>query len=293
MYRKIIIGYDGGPTAEDALTLGRTISAATGGELVVVGVFPGGAFVDPEQQAAFARRVEAAADDIGAPADAFPASSPARGLHDAAEELGADLVVVGSASHTSPGHISAGNVAVQMLHGSPCAVAVAPKGLHEDGLALQTIGVALDGGSESEEALDAAIALAQATGASLRLLTVSAPAASAFGWGYGVFDIESELRAIDQGHLDEAAARVPDGIRVETRVQSPGPVSPQLGKAAEGVDLLCLGSRAYGPIRRVVLGSVSAQIVKDAPCPVLVLPRGVTAETSSDQAHHAVGARSS
>lgn len=36
-----------------------------------------------------------------------------------------------------------------------------------------------------------------------------------------------------------------------------------------------LGSRAYSPIRRTLLGSTAAAIVDSAPCPTLILPRGV------------------
>lgn len=39
------------------------------------------------------------------------------------------------------------------------------------------------------------------------------------------------------------------------------------------VDLLVLGSRGYGPLTRVLLGSVSRRAAQDAPCPVLVVPR--------------------
>ncbi len=41
--------------------------------------------------------------------------------------------------------------------------------------------------------------------------------------------------------------------------------------------ILVVGSRGYGPLRRVLLGSVSTQLVKSAPCPVLVVPRGTEA----------------
>ena len=34
------------------------------------------------------------------------------------------------------------------------------------------------------------------------------------------------------------------------------------------------GSRGYGPVRRLMLGSTSARLVREAPCPVLVLTRG-------------------
>ena len=45
--------------------------------------------------------------------------------------------------------------------------------------------------------------------------------------------------------------------------------------ALQGVDLdlLVVGSRGYGPLRRTLVGSVSDELVRTAPCPVLV-PRG-------------------
>jgi nucleotide-binding universal stress UspA family protein len=38
--------------------------------------------------------------------------------------------------------------------------------------------------------------------------------------------------------------------------------------------LLVVGSCGYGPLRRVLLGSVAASLLHAAPCPVIVCPRG-------------------
>jgi nucleotide-binding universal stress UspA family protein len=46
---------------------------------------------------------------------------------------------------------------------------------------------------------------------------------------------------------------------------------------SKGVDLLVCGSRGYGPARAVLLGSVSRDVMDEARCPVIVLPRGVEA----------------
>jgi hypothetical protein len=35
-----------------------------------------------------------------------------------------------------------------------------------------------------------------------------------------------------------------------------------------------VGSRSHGPLRRLILGSTSRRLVREAACPVLVLPRG-------------------
>lgn len=38
---------------------------------------------------------------------------------------------------------------------------------------------------------------------------------------------------------------------------------------------MVVGSRAYGPLRRVLLGSVATQLMRSAPCPLIVTPRGM------------------
>ena len=46
----------------------------------------------------------------------------------------------------------------------------------------------------------------------------------------------------------------------------------------DGIDLLLLGSRGYGPVRRVLLGAVSDALIRIATCPVLVVPRSSVAQ---------------
>ena len=41
------------------------------------------------------------------------------------------------------------------------------------------------------------------------------------------------------------------------------------------------GSRDYGPVRRLMLGSTSTRLVREAPCPVLVLTRGAEADAEN------------
>jgi nucleotide-binding universal stress UspA family protein len=42
--------------------------------------------------------------------------------------------------------------------------------------------------------------------------------------------------------------------------------------ASHGADLIVVGTHGYGPVRRLVLGSVADRVVRLAPCPVLTVP---------------------
>jgi nucleotide-binding universal stress UspA family protein len=54
---------------------------------------------------------------------------------------------------------------------------------------------------------------------------------------------------------------------------------------SEHLDLLVLGSRGYGPLKRVLLGSISMSVMNAARCAVLVVPRGIS--TLGDEEHAA------
>src|SRR5439155_27030525 len=75
--------------------------------------------------------------------------------------------------------------------------------------------------------------------------------------------------------LEEAAASVPEELRPQTILASGGHADEEIARRAGVLDLLVTGSRGQGPVRRVLLGSVSTGLVHSLPCPVLVVPRGV------------------
>jgi hypothetical protein len=66
-------------------------------------------------------------------------------------------------------------VGVALLHGAPCAVAIAPRGYREHAHEIRAIAVGFDGSAESGLALMAASELAAATGATLKLISVAEP----------------------------------------------------------------------------------------------------------------------
>jgi len=289
MYRSIIVGYDGSPQSEDAVALGKLLAEATGASLTLAGVFyfsPRLGGRDPvlhDIEAAHVRRLEETAASAGAQAKATASTSPARGLHALAEEAGADLVVVGSAHHGKAGQVLAGSVGVSLLHGSPCSVAIAPHGYADraaDTIAEVTVG--FDGSPESEVALTDAVELARASGAPLRVVTVASPPPIVYTRGggpdYSWHVLKDELKETMRPRLAAAVEAVPDDLRVESTLAE-GEAEAALAEiAVQDGGLLMLGSRGYGPLRRVLLGSVSTALVRSARCPVIVHPRPAKAQ---------------
>jgi nucleotide-binding universal stress UspA family protein len=52
--------------------------------------------------------------------------------------------------------------------------------------------------------------------------------------------------------------------------------------ASHGADLIVVGTHGYGPVRRLVLGSVADRVVRMAPCPVLTVPHHALRATSPE-----------
>jgi nucleotide-binding universal stress UspA family protein len=284
VYRKILVGYDASDQAKDALAFGKQLADATGAALVVAGVFQFNPILqgfDPhfrDAEVEYARQIGAAAEKVGAEADAFPSSSAARGLHELAEEIEADLILVGSAHHGRVGQAIAGSTGVSLLHGSPCAVGIAPLGYRDNASAgIGAIVVGYDGSPEAGLALTAARELATKTNAKLKLVAVAEPPAIGTGKGgsAGLREIKAKIEEIMRGQLTEAKGTILEGIDVDATLVSGEPVQCLIEVADAPGTLLLVGSRGYGPLRRVLLGSVSTQLVRSAPCPLIVTPRGM------------------
>src|SRR5512142_1787641 len=135
---KIIAAIDGGPRQADVLALASRLARSVDGELVVAFVYDWPPIAE-RIGGAWERSVREDAADVVAAASkeiadtphrtrAVGASSVAHGLHDLALQEHADLMVVGASHHHAAGRAVFGTVSDRLLHGAPCAVALAPKG---------------------------------------------------------------------------------------------------------------------------------------------------------------------
>jgi nucleotide-binding universal stress UspA family protein len=281
MYRTIIAGCDGGQRGRGAVSLAHTIASATGARLVLVGVHHHPPLPFPSTYADLrsdlAHQLKAVRDELAPEAIVQVAAdlSPAHALRHIARFEDADLIVVGSRHRRRLQRILDSDHALQVLHGARCAVAVAPDPVqpHRE---LRTIGVGIDSTPESKIALGMAHELAERTGARLALKCVVDDTAP--WWMDGVLPPASALQEVlderlHAGHdLLHGRLESCEGVEAEGDVVLGDPAG-ELILASEDLDLLVLGSRRWGPVRRLALGSTSERVIRHAGCPVLVPPR--------------------
>ena len=139
----------------------------------------------------------------------------------------------------------------------------------------ERIVVGVDGSEGSRHALEVAVAQARDHGATLTVVTTWAQPVSAGVPGYAAYPLinEADLSGVAKQQQADVLAAVlgtDPGIRVEQEVLQGHPAQ-QLVKAAEGADLLVVGSRGHGGFVGMLLGSVSQHVAAHAPCPVLVV----------------------
>lgn len=284
MTQRIITGYVDSPGGRDALALAEVLGGIDPDhELLVTSVYPYNPPEEPAEPSGWRKvlrdranaELEPVRERLGERADVTikPSCglSPSDGLHRLAAAEHATVTVVGVSHSHGMRRVRAGSITGQTIVGSPCAVAIAPSGYADEAAPPKTIAVAFNGSGESQRALDVAAEIARKAGAELRIIGVVEPAAVWYG-AYGGGDVAGDLTKIVTDDLTAAAERVEGVERIDVRVLT-GETVRAINEASADADLLVLGSRGYGPVRRVLLGSVSAKLVRDPACPLLVLPR--------------------
>jgi nucleotide-binding universal stress UspA family protein len=284
MTAPIVVGVDGTGSGRDAVALAARLARAGGEPLLVACVYPRDTRPDADGDAAKGPAAEALAavrellGDLTVEYRTAPSSSPARGLAELAEAEDAAAVVVGSHGRGPFGRVASGGTAERLLHGSGCPVAVAPRGYRRrEGAGLRRIGVAFVDTPDGREAVVHAADLAARSGLPLTLFSVVNVHINWFVPEAARPEEETvpvEVRKEYQEALDRALAGLPAGV-LATGELLYGEVVDELSVVGErGVDLLVCGSRGYGPVRRVLLGTVSSGLLRQAAVPVLVVPRG-------------------
>jgi nucleotide-binding universal stress UspA family protein len=196
-----------------------------------------------------------------------------------AREWGADLVVVGARGLGLVDTLLLGGVSLAVARQVDSAVLVVKGAGHR----LEHVVVGLDG---SDEALNAARFLASLpleAGHSVRLVGVvepihfptTAPALVRHHIAAAIHQMKEERRAALGKALDQAASLFEARGASVTRTTPHGhPAEVITAAAAEPrTDLVVVGARGLGGVRRLLLGSISENVLRDARCSVLIVKR--------------------
>jgi nucleotide-binding universal stress UspA family protein len=285
--RKILIGIDGSDRSEDAVAFGRALAVAAGAPVILATVRPPQPLmgrhgvqarntVSQDAESAVTR-LAASLNDIGdVTVRSVVDRSPAQALQEIARHEDAGLVVVGS-SHTGRlGRVLPGSTAERLLHNAPCAVVVVPLGYRTRGTSPPSVvGCAYVPTQDGEASLGAAEELAVALSCALRVMHVVEPLSSLYDTGAVPLDLpelDASRRERSERALSERVGRLSANLECEG-TQYVGKPADVLSGLSDTVDLLVMGSHGYGPLRALLRGSVSGQVIRSAACPVVVVPR--------------------
>lgn len=274
MFSNVLVGVDGRQGGRDAIALARqlatpdaaiTLAHVFGSDWVLGHAAALGAEIE-RRVASELLTTERQTAGIDAALVCSPLSPPARGLHELAEERGADLLVLGSSRHALLGRALIGDDTRAALNGAPCAIAIAPRGYTQMDHQLRTLGVGYDGSREAQAALAAARELAGRYDAAIRAM-----------WVVSLQDVKDDaplpadwpqatevLVCHCQGELERLG-----GVEAEATYGGP---REELARLGAEVDLLIVGSRSYGPVHRFFQGTTSTYLMRHTGCPLLVLP---------------------
>ncbi|WP_211328468.1 universal stress protein [Thermomonospora umbrina] len=261
----VLVGYVHDAGGREALECARSIVALTGGRLTV-------AAVHPPHRAGSATEAGTTLDQAAAvlgdePADFVVQESRGvgRGLSVLAGRIGADLIAIGSAAGGARGQITIGGAADHLLHASSEAVLLTPAG-YTPSERLRRITVAYVRRPQCDEAVERAAVAAQRLEVPLRLLTLA-------------LDDDDPDRLRDDLALAVPPAIAASGLEAEF-VQTELAEGDDVATALSGTDwedgeLLVCASSEDSSVHRVFLGEVALKVLRAAPCPVAVLPRGL------------------
>jgi nucleotide-binding universal stress UspA family protein len=257
MQKAIVAGVDGSPGSRAAARVAAELANALDSRLVLVHVvhdppaFPYGDARVRELERGRALRdgrrlLGSVATDVHAEKRVV-LGDPATCLDQAGYEHDAELLVVGARGHTGLAAALGGSVSQRLASEAARPVVIVPPDAAElfDGQPGSdgTIVCGVDGSEESSRALQ----VARRLGARL--------------------DLEVVPIFVDPSRSWHDAPPVPIPVEVGD------PVEELRERASrDHVRLLVVGSRGRGPVRRALLGSVSAELAASAPRPVLVVP---------------------
>lgn len=195
-----------------------------------------------------------------------------------AEQIEADLILIGSRGQGGISRALIGSVSDSVVRHAHCPVLVVREDeRRKDSLLPTKVLLALDGSKESQEAAKIAANLAAGVGAELHIVNV-VPTAPVRPYPHP-YAMEQhniafeEAKEVAREFLEQRREEaVSGGVETAFAHLKLGEPDREVVRLAEELDadVIALGSRGLGGIKRALMGSVSESVVRHAHCPVLV-----------------------
>jgi nucleotide-binding universal stress UspA family protein len=286
--KRILVPLDGSSESNAALPLARTLAMATGAPITLLRVLS----VDDDEAALYARsNLRKIADELAG--SGIHVDTVLRNGH-AAEQIlqelatgSIDLIVMRTHGRAGLERAIIGSVAERVLKHTPVPMVLMRPGERRV-TRIQTLLVPVDGSPGGAVALGLAVALAHATGASIKLVQVAVPVAMQTalsfeygGMGYYDPDWDDEAVTSAQAYVDAMSKRLRDqGVNAAGTALVAPSIVQGITTAAErdASDLVIMSTHALTGPARAVLGSVADAVVRNSPCPVMVVHRVEAAE---------------
>ncbi len=197
-----------------------------------------------------------------------------------ADEVGADLILLGTRGNTGFKRLLLGSVAEEVVRIADQPVLTVHPGDDRPIEPVRRLLLPTDFSPAADQALGAAILLLAGSADAEIILVHTYHIASTvvplggFGSGGSSFLVENAHQLAAQAAEPSAAALREKGFRVEVIVERGDPAEVVTNLASErDVDVIVMGTRGHSKLRLVLLGSTAERIVEHAPCPVLTVHR--------------------
>jgi nucleotide-binding universal stress UspA family protein len=205
----------------------------------------------------------------------------AREIRQEAERAPSDLLILGTHGRSGFERLFLGSVTEKVLRSTRVPVLTIPPPVREPGSPLyKTILCPLEFSPASIRALEYALSLAKEADARLILLhAIEDVLGEAGAATLGHLTVSEYHRQLEQDAVTRLRAVVPDEARVWARPEErvvKGRAHQAILKvvADEGVDLVVMGVQGKGVVNRLVFGSTTHRVIREAGCPVLTLHSG-------------------
>lgn len=207
----------------------------------------------------------------------FAHRSVSGGLLNAVDELGAEVLVLGSASDGQLGQVVVGSTADRLLHSCPVPLAISPRGYRRPKSgALARITCAYPGSPEAVAVVQQVTDLSRRLDTPLRVVTFAVRGRNMYPPTVGLHAEDAILQEWAK-QAQQALTRLKDEKVIGDGVELQVVTGNDWSEALDAIDwlegeILAIGTSPGGAVARVFLGSHGSKILRHSPVPVLVLP---------------------